>query len=131
MRASSTASFRADVGDWRWTWQTRYISDIEQDVDGIDEFDDVTGIADTCLGPANGDELCRDVGFADDYYVHSTSIYYYGDVWTIGGGVRNVFDDEPPQVDSSEVFSIRNTPIGVGYDLNGRTYFLNIAANFQ
>ncbi len=126
-----TMSFRVDFSDYRITWQTRYISDIEQDPDGIDDFDDVTGIADTCLGPSQGDVLCRDVGFADDYYMHSVSMYYYGDVWTIGGGIRNVFDEEPPQVDGSEVFSIRNTPIGVGYDLNGMTYFLNIAARFQ
>ena len=71
------------------------------------------------------------VGFADDYYNHAVSIYYYGDVWTVGGGIRNVFDDEPPLVDGTEVFAVRNVPRAVGYDLNGRTYFLNIAARFQ
>ena len=124
-------ALRVDFSDYRFTWQTRYLSDVEQDVDTIDDFDDYDGIADTCAGPSRGDVLCRDVGFADDYYVHSTSFYYYGDVWTIGGGIRNVFDDEPPIVDGTEVFAIRNVPIGRGYDVNGRTYFLNIGANFQ
>ena len=124
-------AFRVDFSDYRFTWQTRYLSDVEQDADTIDDFDDIDGIADTCGGPSRGDVLCRDVGFADDYYNHSASFYYYGDVWTIGGGIRNVFNDEPPIVDPTEVFSVRNVPIGVGYDLNGRTYFLNIGASFQ
>jgi iron complex outermembrane receptor protein len=127
---------RVDFSDYRFTWQTRYLSDVAQDPEDVDEFNDIfgsaaTGRSDTCGGPSLGDELCRDVGFADDYYVHSASFYYYGDVWTIGGGIRNVFDDEPPVVDGTEVFAIRNTPTGRGYDVNGRTYFLNIGAAFQ
>lgn len=125
-----TLSMRADVGDYRFTWQTRYISDVNTDPLSFDEFDDVTGLSDTCLGPPT-DVLCKDVGFADDYFVHAVSLYYRGDVWTIGGGVRNVFNEAPPEVDPDEVFSVRNVPLGVGYDLNGRTFFLNIAANFQ
>ena len=122
---------RADFSDFRFTWQTRFLSDVAQDPEDVDDFDDYDGIADTCAGPSRGDELCRDVGFADDYYVHSASFYWYGDVWTIGGGIRNLFDDEPPAVDGSEIFAIRNTPIGRGYDVNGRTFFLNIGATFQ
>jgi iron complex outermembrane receptor protein len=60
-------------------------------------------------------------------------VYYYGDVWTFGGGMRNVFDTAPPLVDPDEgleVLSVNNVPLGYGYDLNGRTYFLNIAASF-
>jgi iron complex outermembrane receptor protein len=124
------ATFRVDVGDFRFTWQTRHISDVTQDPDTVDDFDDIDGSSDTCGGPSRGDVLCRDVGFADDYYNHAVSFYYYGDVWTIGAGVRNVFDEEPPLVDGSEVFAVRNVPRAVGYDLNGRTYFLNIGANF-
>jgi iron complex outermembrane receptor protein len=61
---------------------------------------------------------------------HHISLYFYGDVWTFGGGVRNLFDEEPPFVDGSEIQSFNNTPIGYGYDLRGRTYFFNIAATF-
>ena len=124
-------AFRVDFSDYRITWQTRYIGDVEQDADLIDDFDDIDGISDTCGGPTRGDVLCRDVGFADEYWNHAASLYYYGDVWTFGGGIRNVFEEEPPRVDSTEVQSVRNMPIGFGYDLNGRTFFLNIAANFQ
>ena len=133
---NGTLALRATVGDYRFTWQMRYIGSVEQDVDFIDDFGNALGsgdgtLADTCLGATLGDVDCKDVGFADDYYTHAFSFYYYGDVWTLGGGIRNVFDEEPPVVDPTEVLSTRNSPIGYGYDLNGRTYFLNIAANFQ
>ena len=41
-------------------------------------------------------------------------------------GIRNVFDTAPPFVDGTEVLSINNVPIGYGYDLRGRTFFVNL-----
>ena len=135
-----TLGLRADVGDYRFTWSTRWIGDVEEDSELIDDFTNVDFDFDsTCFGPNNSfgfpaDYNCRDASFADDYFLHSASVYYYGDVWTFGFGVRNVFDEEPPKVDPGENFeslnAIGNTPIGYGYDLNGRTYFLNVAASF-
>ncbi len=119
---------RADVGDYRLSWTTRYIGDVEQDEAGIDVFDDINGLGDTCLGGTDG--LCRDVGFADEYFTHTVSLFYRGDTWELGGGIRNVLDEEPPLVDGTEILSISNTPIGYGYDLNGRTFFVNFALNF-
>jgi iron complex outermembrane receptor protein len=122
---------RADVRDFRFTWAVNYLGDVEQAEEFIDVFGNaIDGTADTCLGATAGDVNCRDVGFADDYFLHSASVYYYGDVWTFGGGVRNVFNEAPPLVDGEEVLAVNNAPIGYGYDLNGRVYFLNIAANF-
>jgi len=127
-----TLTVGASIRDYRFTWRTRYIGAVNQDPSGIDEWSDVTGSGHTCLGPSQGDVLCRDVGFADDYYVHAASIYYDRDTWTIGAGVRNVFDEAPPAVDGSEVFpSVRNMPLGYGYDLNGRTFFVNVKARFE
>lgn len=117
---------RANVSDFRFTWVVNYIGKVEQDEDGIDEFDDISGIADTCLGPPD-DVLCRDVGFGDAYWLHSASVYYYGDTWTLGAGIRNVFDEAPPLVDGTEVLSVNNVPIGYGYDLRGRTFFVNLS----
>lgn len=122
---------RADIGDFRLTWATRYLGSVEQDVLEIDEFGNaIDGTADTCLGPSAGDVNCRDIGFADDYFLHSMSVYFYGDVWTFGGGIRNVFDEAPPLVDGNEVLAVNNTPLGYGYDLNGRVFFVNVAAHF-
>ena len=122
---------RADVGNWRFTWSTRYLGSVAQDPAGVDDWSDVFNNSSTCLGPPN-DIYCRDVGFADAYYRHDASIFYRGDIWTIGGGVRNVFNTWPPQVDSDEVGIVRNnTPIGRGYDVQGRTVFLNVSAALQ
>ena len=105
---------------------------MDQDADGIDPMSDIydsqdTGwTGDTCLGPDEGDVSCRDVGYGDEYWLHSASLYWYGDTWTFGGGVRNVFDTSPPLVDGNEVLAVNNVPIGAGYDLRGRTFFLNV-----
>ena len=118
--------FRADVGDWRTTWSTRYVSSVEQDPLGVDVPGNAPdGTADTCAGPAFNDVNCRDGGFAENYFVHDVSVYYYGDVWTFGAGLRNVFNEAPPYVDGNEVFSFNNVPFGAGYDIMGRTLFLN------
>jgi iron complex outermembrane receptor protein len=125
-------TIRADVGNWRFTWSTRYVSSVEQDVDEIDDFDNIfTGLADTCIGPENGDVDCRDIGFADNYFTHDASVYYLGDVWTIGLGVRNVTNAAPPFVDGTEIGSFNNRPRGRGYDIFGRTAFVNLVYNWQ
>lgn len=129
---NGSLTLRADIADFRMTWQARYLGSVNQDADFVDAFGNaVAGTANTCLGEANGDVDCRDVGFADNYFSHAVSLYYYGDVWTFGAGIRNVFDEPPPMVDGSEVLAINNAPIGYGYDLNGRTYYFNIAATFD
>ena len=33
-------------------------------------------------------------------------------------------------IDGTEILAVNNTPIGYGYDLNGRVFFVNIVANF-
>jgi iron complex outermembrane recepter protein len=122
---------RADLDKWRATWETNYLSAVDTDPAEIDAFGSVfTNTATTCLGPPGGDVLCRDISSADSYMIHHVSLYFYGDVWTFGGGVRNLFDEEPPFVNEDEVLAFNNTPIGYGYDLRGRTYFFNIAASF-
>jgi iron complex outermembrane receptor protein len=124
---------RFDYDDWRVTWETRYTGSVEQKPDEVEEFSDAFTLSDTCLGPDFGDELCRDYADAENYFLHNISLYYYGDRWTMGGGIRNIFDEEPPIVDTSTVdhpLAVNNTPLGYGYDLNGRVYFLNVAVNF-
>jgi len=124
---------RFDMGKWRLTWSSRYIGQVEQDPLGIDDFGNAwDGTADTCLGPAFDDVNCRDVGYAEHYFRHDMSFYYRGDVWTVGAGVRNLQNKWPPQVDAQEVsYVFNNTPMGRGYDVMGRSYFVNIVATFE
>lgn len=129
-------TFAATVDDFTLTWQVRYIGAVEQQADGIDPLDDAFGnegtgfFGDTCLGTAAGDVTCRDVGFADDYFTHAASIRYRNDTLTVRVGVSNIFDRNPPLVDSNEVFAVSNTPIGNGYDLDGREFFVSINKAF-
>ncbi len=127
-KGRSIVQFNYD--DWRLSWETNYLGSMEQRPEFRDEFDDaISGISDTCFG-APSDVLCKNIGFAENYFRHAVSLFYRGDTWTVGGGIRNVFEEEPPFVDGAEVFAINNAPIGVGYDLQGRTYFMNVAYDF-
>lgn len=124
------AGLRLDYDDYRLTWETRYLSSVNQEPDFVDDYSTALSTADTCLGYDFGDVLCRDYADTDNYFLHNVSLYYYGDQWTFGGGIRNVFNEEPPVVDGTEIQSINNTPIGYGYNLGGRTFFLNVGVNF-
>ncbi len=120
---------RLDYDNWRLTWETNYMSGVHQDVDGVDALGTAFDVSDTCLG-APTDVLCRDYGDTGNYFLNHISLYYYGDRWTVGGGLRNAFDKNPPTVDGTEINAINNTPIGRGYDINGRVFFMNVALNF-
>ena len=124
------AALRFQWDRWSATWETRYIGSVGQDPEDVDAFDSVAGISDTCLGGPD-DVLCRDFAEADEYFRHSVSVFYNADTWTLGGGIRNVFDEAPPIVDATEVLSFSNTPIGYGYDLQGRVYFVDVAYRFN
>lgn len=126
-------------GDWNATWQISYKSRVDQDPDALDDWSDVYGgvnadgnaiSSDTCYGIDNGDVDCRDVGFIKSFVTHNMSLYYRADTYSVGFGVRNVFDKEPPKVDGTEISSYSNVPIGYGYSLFGREYFLNISKAF-
>lgn len=97
----------------------------------------------TCLGggsrDANGNPdgivpgdgvYCRDVGFADEQFLHSASIRYRTDRWTLLVGVDNLFNTAPPLVDGNEVFSIANSALGSGYDYDGREFFASVEFEF-
>lgn len=127
---SLRSGLRFDYDDWRFTWETRYLASVHQDPDGVDDFENVfNGVADTCFGPP-ADVNCRDYGDTDNYFLHHLSVYYYGDRWTVGGGIRNAFDQNPPVVDGTEILAVNNTPIGYGYDVQGRVFFLNVGIDF-
>ena len=74
---------------------------------------------------------CRDVGFAEDYLTHSLSLTYEeAGQWGVTVGVRNIQDKAPPLVDGSEVTSVNNAAIGYGYDMYGRTIYVNAGYKF-
>ena len=115
-----------DYDRWRFVWTSRYVGNQQPDPSLIEDWDDISGDSSTCLGPPD-DILCRNVGFAGNYWVHHGSVSYRADTWQVIAGSRNVFDTWPPQVDSSEVFANNNTPRGANYDIDGRTFFVGFS----
>ncbi|WDA39883.1 TonB-dependent receptor domain-containing protein [Erythrobacter sp. BLCC-B19] len=151
------ATFNVRYDDFLFTWQTRYIGDVSQDPDFVDPFSDAFGfgpdgvatgvVANTCLGSGSrnvaapnlnavngivpGDGVfCRNVGFANEYFEHTASIRWDNGDLRLIFGVNNVFNRTPPRVDSAEVLAIGNTPLGGGYDLNGREFFGQLLYRF-
>ena len=140
-------SFTADIEKFRFTWQVEYTGPVEQQADGIDPLSSAFGknaqgittgfVGDTCLGNGSGavggDGLfCRDVGFANKYFTHTASVRYRDTAsgLTLRAGISNIFNRNPPLVDSNEVFAIANTAIGNGYDYNGREFFFSVEKKF-
>ena len=125
-------NLRLSYGEWFVRWQTRYLSKQSIDPRFFDPFNHAFGPSprgDTCLGPPD-DVLCRDVAWASEYMLHRASVGYRADTWSVVAGVRNVFDEAPPLVDGSEILSVNNAPIGAGYDLDGRVFFVNAGMRF-
>ena len=122
---------RADVDDWRFTWQIRYTGAVEQDLRRKDPLSDtISGGSETCGGPTLNDVQCRDVGFAKEQFIHTASVRYSMDTWTFIAGVTNIFDKAPPLVDPTEVLQQNNVAIGSGYDYDGREFFFNVRKKF-
>lgn len=125
------ATLAARFEDFRVTWNTRYIGEVGQFEEGIDGFSNVAaGGSSTCLGAAFGDVDCRDYAEADAYFRHDMSVAYVADTWNLVVGVRNLLDEDPPFVNSTEVTTNVNAPVGVGYDLQGRRFFASISKQF-
>lgn len=64
------------------------------------------------------------------YITHFASVRFKEGDWEITGGVRNLFDKEPPMISSGYYYRVGNAPLYSGYDYFGRTGFLNVAKSF-
>lgn len=105
-------------------WLVRY------GMDWVDGMDSTNYIADE--NDLDRDDV-RDFYklFVDDYYVHSMSVRYSGDNWSVTGGVRNLTNEAPPSISNAAGYNtIGNAPLYSGYDYFGRTYFVNFTKGF-
>jgi len=132
-RASARLSLSYD--DFRVNWFTRMIGKGKEDWLSDPEQNQFEAGTDACTGmwkdaALTDPVLCRPVGYTDDYFIHDVSLTWTTDDFRIAAGVRNVFNEAPPKVDSDGSFSYNNIPLGVGYDTFGRTPFINITASF-
>ncbi|MFC5372678.1 TonB-dependent receptor domain-containing protein [Brevundimonas faecalis] len=65
-----------------------------------------------------------------DYWLHSISAQYRADEWTVTAGMRNIFNEDPPEISNGLYNRIGNAPLYSGYDYVGRQVFVNITKTF-
>ncbi len=147
------ATFGAGWRDFLFTYQVRYIGEIGNEIAGV-PFNDrfllgdafnrgpvggVPAFSPTCLGrgSANGvvagdNVFCRPVGTTDEYFEHTASVRWDNGDLRVIAGVRNIFDTAPPRVSPrvGGFAQISNTPLGNGYDLDGREFFAQLLYRF-
>ena len=129
-RWKHSAILALSFSDFRFSYAPRYIGRQYNDAESVDDWDDgIVGFSDTCYGPPD-DVLCRDHDTADSYINHTIGVRYDKYNWEVVFTVRNLTDEEPPRVDGTEVWSRSNIPMGLGYDLLGRTVFLSAGVRF-
>ncbi|MBL4802765.1 MAG: TonB-dependent receptor [Emcibacter sp.] len=122
-RATGLLQLRYD--DFRFNWQTRWIQGSTLQERARTEFT----AHNTCPN-----SLCRPTATTNNYDVHNFSISWIPtdlvENMRLTMGVRNIFDTMPTAVDGTDLFTFRNFPIGVGYDVFGRTYQFSISKFF-
>ena len=108
-------------------WKTQFIGGGEFDEEFQDDWDTEY---EACTGLIEGGQKveCRPIQETGNYLNHTAAINWQVDNYSVTFGVKNVFDTKPELVDSYYGPSnVRNMPIGVGYDLYGRSFYLNFA----
>ncbi|PHS24549.1 MAG: hypothetical protein COA84_09215 [Robiginitomaculum sp.] len=101
---------------------------------------------DSGLAPFGGGNVCRptllardpnaDVSGCTEHIIlpnvklHSLTMVYNADVWTLRAGVTNLFNTVPILDTSIPGDGGTGTPFGLGYDADGRNVFFNIARKF-
>ena len=113
-----------EYNDWSFLWQTRYIDSMIEDNIAAQRNEQTTSFFSPCVQA--GDGPCLQFDDLDDYWVHDMSVRYETGTWVIRGGISNVFDDEPPLTTNNGL----NLLGGIGYDLGGRTVFMNVTKAF-
>lgn len=106
--------------DWSFLWQTRYVGPMIED--NADPFDPTTSGLNPCVQA--GDTPCNQLENSPEYFVHDASVRWSGGDYAVRAGVSNVFDEAP--FTQTNTGSVR----GVGYDLFGRTFFINVTKQF-
>ncbi len=117
------ASLRLDRGDWTYTWFTNFTG--RQD-------DNRNFAADQNLPQSYFGRQGIFIANTEAEFRHGVSARWQSDTWSVTAGIRNLFDEEPPQVSPGRVqTSAGNTPLAAtGYDIRGRRGFISVSKTF-
>jgi iron complex outermembrane receptor protein len=116
------ASVRLDRGDWTYTWFTNYVGRQDNNRNFANDLNEPSSY----FGLQGLYKVHTEAEFR-----HGASIRWQGDTLSITGGIRNIFDEQPPQVSDIIQTSAGNTPLqGTGYDIRGRRAFVSVSKTF-
>ena len=112
---AGTGHIGYDVGPWYARWGVDYIKGTNDDflVDPVD------------FPPAVYDFS------VPDYWLHTATVRYEpSNRYSLTLGIRNVFDKKPHKITAEDPFvnTIANVPLQSGFDVRGRTFFINAQA---
>jgi iron complex outermembrane receptor protein len=112
---AGTGHIGYDVGPWYARWGVDYIKGTSDDflVDPVD------------FPPAVYDFS------VPDYWLHTATVRYEpSNRYSLTLGIRNVFDKKPHKITAEDPFvnTIANVPLQSGFDVRGRTFFINAQA---
>lgn len=105
-----------DRGDFRYAWFMNYFDATDSTVfaDSEISYQGIDGIADRK---------------AEQTLYHDASVRWTGDSLQITAGIQNIFDEHPPII-SDGIQRRGQVPLSAGYDLRGRTGFVQITKTF-
>ena len=105
-----------DRGDFRYSWFMNYIDATDSSVfaDSQITYQDIDAIADRK---------------AEQTLYHDASVRWTGDTLQVTAGIQNIFDEHPASI-SSGLTRRGVVPLSSGYDLRGRTGFVQITKTF-
>jgi outer membrane receptor protein involved in Fe transport len=110
---SATLDLTYSLRNWQFRWG----------VDWIDSMDSYAYLEE--------DPATSPFDFAvEDYTKHWMSVRYTTDNWQITGGVRNLFDEEPPTISQGFYNRVGNAPLYSGYDYFGREAWVQFVLQF-
>lgn len=117
-----TVDARYIQGDWTLFWRGRYI--------GSQENLGVFGAAEPACEFTGCVDVVDDV---DSVLYHDLSVSWRSDTWRVTTGVNNLLNEDPPLVDQNTADATlggTNVPLGAGYDMIGRRFFINVSKRF-
>ncbi|MDH4073472.1 MAG: TonB-dependent receptor, partial [Gammaproteobacteria bacterium] len=116
------------LDNWGLAWRSRFVGEFARDPEDVQNSPNSSNrSACTVLGgPAN----CIRAHAGDSVWYHDLSLTYEADEWTVTGGIRNLFDQEPPLIDQGAGPARMNMVVQSSYDLYGQRWFLNASKRF-
>ncbi|MEM7329402.1 MAG: TonB-dependent receptor [Pseudomonadota bacterium] len=123
--------FNGTIGDPEWVWNTRL--SLERGDFTYSWFMDYLGVGDNAVLASSEVTYQGLDGIADrkvePVLYHDASLRWEGDTLAITAGMQNIFDEAPPTI-SAGVQRRGLMPLQQGYDLLGRSAFVEVTKKF-